>query len=64
MNRTITAVAAAFAILVSAHPVTAQQAEKVYRIGYLTPTRVIFPAFRLGITFPPSILLRADKVIE
>ncbi len=51
-------------------PVEAQQAGKVYRIGFLTvTTNVSHKAFHeslrtLGLTVPPSIYTRAEEVME
>ena len=45
----ITALLVALAVLPIADPVHARPAGKIYRIGYLTPTSVIFPAFRQGL---------------
>ncbi len=41
MTRTISILVAAIAISFATHPATAQQAEKVHRIGYLTPNRSV-----------------------
>ena len=45
----IAALLVALAVLPIANPVHTRQAEKLYRIDYLTPTSVIFPAFRHGL---------------
>ena len=39
-----------FAVLAAAHPAIAQQAGKVYRIGYMGPADRINPAFRRGLS--------------
>lgn len=54
MMRMITILGAAFAILVSAHPATAQQAGKIHHIGYLSvrspeQEKRYFPAFLQGL---------------
>ncbi len=49
MKKMVAVFAVAFAVLASAHPAAAQQAEKVWRIGYLTPAPYIWPTFREGL---------------
>ena len=46
MTRKIAFLAAMLAILAAAYSATAQQTGKVWRIGYLTPTRTVWPTFR------------------
>ncbi len=70
MSKKIAFFITAFAILVSTIPAEAQQAGKVYQIGFLTvATSVSHKAFReslrmLGLTVPLSIYTRAEEVIE
>jgi len=60
----------ALVLLAGPLPTEAQQAGKVYRIGFLTvTTNVSHKAFHeslrtLGLTVPPSIYTRAEEVIE
>ncbi len=49
MKKMVAVFAVAFAVLASVHPAAAQQAEKVWRIGYLTPAPYIWPTFREGL---------------
>ncbi len=57
-------------LLAAPLPAEAQQAGKVYRIGFLTvTTNVSHKAFHeslrtLGLTVPPSIYTRAEEVME
>ena len=49
MAKPIVSFITAFVILVSTNPATAQQAGKVWRIGYLTSSPYIWPTFRSGL---------------
>ena len=49
MKKMVAVFAVAFAVLASVHPAAAQQAEKVWRIGFLTPAPNIWPTFRSGL---------------
>ena len=49
MIRRISFIVAALVILAAAYPATAQQTEKVWRIGYLTNAPYIWPTFRSGL---------------
>ena len=49
MKKIVVVFALALAVLASSHPAAAQQAEKVWRIGYLTPAPYIWPTFREGL---------------
>ncbi len=49
MKKLVAVFAVAYAVLASAHPAAAQQAEKVWRIGYLTPAPYIWPTFSEGL---------------
>jgi len=69
MRTKFTFLVVALVILASAYHASAQQAGKVYQIGFLTvATSVSHKAFReslrmLGLTVPLSIYKRAEEVI-
>lgn len=69
-RRAFLEVAAAGSLIAMPAVTRAQQAGKVYRIGFLslqsglTPTTETFPQGALGLIIPPPPLVRADQEIQ